>query len=126
MLADLQDVGINIDIIMLCETFLNDINKAMFHIPGYQFSCKNRIRGRGGGVAMFIRDLLNFVVIADLSINHDIEFESLFVEVNNTAKRLLVGEIYRVPGTSEHLSIQRYKSILHTLADQNFNFLNIE
>ena len=75
---------------------------------------------------MFIRDHLNFVVRADLSINHDIEFESIFVEVNNTAKRLLVGDIYRVPGTSEHLYIQRYESILHTLADQNFNFLNIE
>ena len=49
---------------------------------------------------------------------------------------MLIGEIYRVPGTSAQLSIQRYQSILHIISafngdvmigsDQNFNYANID
>ena len=42
LLSNLLDKGIEINFIMLCETFLNDANKDMYSIPGYQFIQKNR------------------------------------------------------------------------------------
>ena len=49
--------------------------------------------------------------------------------------KVLIGEIYRVPGMGAQLSIQRYRSILQIAAafngdvmigsDQNFNYANI-
>ena len=42
-------MGLAIDFIMICETFLNDANMNMFPIPGYNCVCNNRILGKGGG-----------------------------------------------------------------------------
>ena len=54
MIANLEDIGIIIHFIMLCETFLMDSNKDMLPLPGYQFICNNRVHARGGGVALYI------------------------------------------------------------------------
>ncbi len=37
ILARLEDVSIHMDFVLLCETFLADINAEMFQIPGYDF-----------------------------------------------------------------------------------------
>ena len=136
IIANLEDVGLTIHFLMLCETFLSDINMNMFPIPGYQFVCNNRKRGRGGGVALYIRDEFQFSVRNDLTVSYDREFESIFAEIDHNGHKLVLGEIYRVPGTSEQMSIQRYDSILQNLSDfngdviigtdQNFNYLDIE
>ena len=34
-----------------------DSNKDMFPLPGYQFICNNRVHGRGGGAALYVRDI---------------------------------------------------------------------
>ena len=62
--------------------------------------------------------------------NYNNEFETIFIEIDDNMHKILIGEIYRVPGTSAHLSIQRYQSILHIVSafngdvmigsDQNF------
>ncbi len=56
LLSNINDKGIHINFILLCETFLTDINCSMFPLPGYNFICRNRTRGRGGGVAMYISE----------------------------------------------------------------------
>ena len=66
---------------MLCETFLTDVNCDMFPIPGYQFVCNNRQRGRGGGVALYISDDVQCSLRNDLTINLNNEFETIFVEI---------------------------------------------
>ncbi len=62
--------------------------------------------------------------------------EIIFTEINHNGHKLVLGEIYRVPGINEQISIQRYDSILQNLldfngdviigTDQNFNYLDIE
>jgi hypothetical protein len=42
LLSQMNDKGIHLDIIMLCETFLNDDNANLFHLPGYSFIYQNR------------------------------------------------------------------------------------
>ena len=136
MLINLSDAGLKIDFIMLCETFLTNTNMNMFSIHGYNFVCNNRIRGRGGGVALYISDNFHFKVRSDLTVNFDVEFESIFVEMHIKNEKILIGEVYRVPGTNEQRSVQRYESLLQDMSDfngdimigtdQNFNYINME
>ena len=66
--SELDSMGLNIDFIMLCETFLNDTNMNMYQIQGYQFISNNRVRGKGGGVALYIRDKFHITKRADLTL----------------------------------------------------------
>jgi hypothetical protein len=108
----------------------------MYHIPGYQFVCNNKVRGKGGGVALYIHDKFHITERPDLTLNYGTEFESIFVEASCDDKTLLVGEIYRIPGSNDQVSVERFDSLLHSLTnfkgqivigtDQNFNFLNVQ
>ena len=136
MISDLSVMGLTIDFIMICETFLNDTNMSMFQIPGYNFLCNNRLRGKGGGVALYIRENFHITLRKDLTLNHGTEFESIFAEICDNQSKLLVGEIYRVPGTNDQISVERYESLIQKMSgfhgdviigtDQNFNYVNIE
>jgi hypothetical protein len=136
MVAKLKDIGISINFILLCETFLTDINCNLYQLPGYQFICNNRTYGKGGGVAMYICDEFQFSIRDDLTINENQQFETIFAEICYGKSKIVVGEVYRVPNTNEKLSIQRYETILQKLinlngdviigTDQNFNFLDTE
>jgi len=46
-LRNLEDIGLVINLFMLCETILSYIN--MFPIRGNQFVCNNHKLGRDGG-----------------------------------------------------------------------------
>ena len=56
-----------------------DSNKDMFPLPGYRFICNNRVHGRGVGVALYARDIFKIDISNDLTINHGVEFESIFL-----------------------------------------------
>ena len=76
----------------------------------------------------------HFHTTTDLSLNINSEFEYIFAEITNLPKKLIIGEIYRVPNTNEQLSIERYENILQQFTqfngdviigtDQNFNYIN--
>lgn len=139
LLTGLKDVNIDVDFILLCETFLTDQNKDRFNLPGYTLFTKNRKQKTKGGVAVFVKSNHVTRERPDLGENCEGEFESLFVEVLGKAKnqRFIVGEVYRVPNTSEKLSIQRYEKLLEQLkssdyngaiigTDQNFDLLKLD
>ena len=112
----------------------------MYQLPGYQFICNNR--NSGGGVvvvvvvAMYMFDNFLFSIRTDLTVNHILEFETIFAEITHGMHKLVIGDVYRVPDTNEHLSINRYETILRKLlifngdfmigTDQNFNYLDVE
>lgn len=133
IISRFRDIQINMHCIMLCETFLTNNNHAFYTIPGYNLVCRNRQTGTRGGVAMYIRDDLNYISRDDISINIDGIFESIFVEVHSKNINCIFGEIYRVPNTSETSSINYYETILNKLqhsktdvvlgTDQNFDYL---
>lgn len=136
LIAEINTIGIEINFIMLCETFLTDTNQSMFEIPGYQFLQKNRSNRKGGGVCVYAMNKFQCIPREDLSVNYTNEFESIFIEITNLAHKLIVGEVYRVPGTNELNSIARYDDILNKLdtfkgdviigTDQNFNYINTD
>ena len=82
----LSRIGINLDFIMLCETFLNNINYDKFNNPGYNFAQSHRKNCRGGGVGIYISTKYQFTLRDDIAINVESEFESIFVEINDTSQ----------------------------------------
>ena len=82
------------------------------------------------------RDIFQYKLRDDLTMNYNNEFETIFIEIDDNMHNMLIGEKDRVSGTSAQLSIQRYQSLLHIVSafngdvmigsDQNFNYANIE
>ena len=86
-------------------------------MTNYKFIYKNiKIKG---GVAIYIRDNIQYDLREDLSIFIEGEFESIFIESINNGQTSIVGEIYRIPNTSVNLSIQRYEAILQKVESSN-------
>ena len=81
LLTNLENESIQFDLILLCETFLNEINHNMYNIRGYNFISQHRKHAKQGGVGIYIRNNLNFIVRDDLSLFIEQSFESLFVRV---------------------------------------------
>jgi len=100
---------------MLCETFLTDNNYVVYTIPGSKLVCRNRQTGSRDGVAMYIRDNLNYITRDDISVNIDNKLKSIFVETHSKTVNCIFGEIYRANNTSEIISISYYETILNQL-----------
>ena len=114
-MAGFEDNGILIDFIMLYETLLFD------PLPGYKIVCNNMRQRQRGGVAKYSRDIFQHKLHDDLTMNYNNEFESIFIEIDDNMHKELIGEIYRVSGTSAQLPIQRYMSILQITSGFNEN-----
>ena len=127
--------NITIDFFLLCETFLNNTNHDMYNLDGYKFIGKHRQILKCGGVGIFIKNGISFRVREDLSTFIKHEFESIFIEVSSKNRHLVIGEIYRVPGTDCITAIQRYNDIITRVqnedkwvvigTDQNINLLDV-
>ena len=89
------------DVIVVMETWLREEdNEDDLIIPGYHKPIrKDRTRepgaGRGGGVAVYVKDHLAVKRMDDLDIE---ELEALWVEVNTGRDKILIGGMYRDPG----------------------------
>ena len=132
----LSMVGIQVDFILLCETFFTDLNVAQYKIPGYKLVPVNRKTITKGGVAIYIKQDFVYKERDDLSDYHEGEFEAAFVEIKDMNKTLIVGEIYRVPNTNENAALTRYEAVLERIhdnkpslciigTDQNFDYMKI-
>lgn len=136
LISTAKDIGIELDFILLCETFLTDAIVNLYNIPGYNMIYKNRIIKSRGGVLIYLLKKYKYNVVEELSIFKEGEFEAVFAEAEYHKNKLMVGEIYRIPNTNANESLSRYETILENLknyhhpiimgTDQNFNYLKIE
>ena len=127
-----------VDILTVSETHIvddrYDDNEHLYKIPGYVFINRNRKHGLGGGVAMYIKESIDWVRRDDLE-NDSIECIWLEVFVKNS-KSFLLATCYRPPDGSNYLPpdlndnlnemlgvcIRESKEII-MLGDFNVNFL---
>ena len=135
----LDGIEFNFPIIGISETWLTDNTCDLYGISGYTLIEKHRSTQVGGGVAIFCSDTMNVVQRVDLSIFNEF-IESVFVEIPNDVfrmgKSIVIGVIYRPPGTdvsqcnillNEILSkIQKEGKICYLLGDYNINLFNYE
>ena len=121
----------NLTLFYCVKLFLGDKNHDLFNIPGYTSISRHRKHYRQGGVGIYIKNNINFVIRDDLSIFIEKSFETLFLEVTSSKGNIIIGEVYRVPNSSWSDSITKLRTD-HKLqnenkeiiigTDQNFNF----
>ena len=108
----------NIKIIGLCETWLDDSNKDLYKINGYNSVHVNRNNNRGGGVSLFIRSNISYTLRSDLSAKF-VQAESVVIEIELNNKHVIIGEIYRPPHTNIPSFIENLNDILSAVDIDN-------
>ena len=133
LLRTLKENNQEVDLILLCETFINDVNLMQCTLSNYYFEEIHRKNKSGGGVGIFINKRLKYKSRSDITIFNEGIFESIFLEIKSNKKNIIVGSVYRIPNTNEKLFIDKYNQIMSKLslenkdviigADQNMDFL---
>ena len=90
-----------VDLILLCEIWLNDSDLKLINIPGYSFVALPRKNRKGGGVGI-----------------QNANIESCFVEITNMPRKTIVGSTYRPPNTNEQEFINEIKSAMSKLNNE--------
>ena len=95
LLVQLKENKCEIDIVMLCETFITDLNVNKVHIDGYELHEKHRLSSSRRGVALYINDKFKFKIRSDLSYFEEGLYESCFIEISTAdiSKSIVAGEI---------------------------------
>ena len=99
----------------LSETLLGTPNENSFHINGFHPIVSNIRKDNSGrgGVALYIREDINFRTRPDLDIFYPFIFESVFVTL--THLNITVGVIYRSPSADIATFLQTYLHLCHSL-----------
>ena len=116
LLHQLQNKNTSIDIVLLCETFLNKKIEPLINIPGYTIITNNRKHNKGGGTAILIKNTLTYRRRKDLDIFDEKKIESVFIEIlakNN--KHIVVGSMYRPPNNTDDTFVESILKIKHQL-----------
>ena len=135
-LNNLQQKNLLPHVLLLCETFLNDKNFDKFNFQNYDMISEYRKDKTKGGVSIMVRSNLKYIVRKDLTLFRECKFESVFIEISRkNNKNVIVGEVYRVPGTSETDFLSDYEQIVSKIkgehkcivigTDQNLDYLKI-
>ena len=131
LLSDLEERGVIIHVIGLCQTFLTPASKGLADIENYSAIHKTRVGKMGTGTTLLIHDLVKLVRVLDTPFGECLE--STTVEVTFKKKTTLVSEFYRPPNSdSKHINemLQQYLTIIKgydlcfLCSDHNYNFLN--
>ena len=103
-------------VLLLSEMHLNDSKTRHINIPNYNISYRNQINKPGGGVAILTHKTLTYKNRIDLyDLNKD-NFECVFIELNQKAKKsIIIGSIYRPPNTKPREFISQYQHMLTRL-----------
>lgn len=103
LISTLAKSNVKLDFILLCETWLHDMNSGLVDIDGYKCLTKNRDSTTGGGIAIYVREHYKPELIKDFSVIVPGQYESLFVKIPMGKKSLLLGELYRVPNSNNNV-----------------------
>ena len=97
----------------MSETFLNEHNKNIYSLPGYNGTHLVRTNKRGGGISVFIRkDFCDQPKIVFSKIDDSIEILAVCME--NASFTITVVGIYRPPNASKKEFINSLESVIQT------------
>ena len=101
LLQNLETRNTSVDIIMLCETFLNKKTENIIKLPGYNLISNCRKENKGGGVCIFLKECINYKIRHDLSKMEEKSVEAIYVEITaKDGRKIVVGSLYRPPNVS--------------------------
>ena len=109
-----EDFEIQFTCILVSETWLNEL-KFVPQMEGYNLVRIDRCNKTGGGVAIFVLEDINFKLRDDLTFSKDC-LELIFVELHCGASSILIGCVYRPPGTSFEEFLENMENIIHLVS----------
>ncbi len=68
---------------------------------------------------MYVKNGITFKLRDDISLFVEGHLESVFIEVTSNKKNTVLGEIYRVPGTYEDISLEHLDDLFSKLQREN-------
>ena len=125
-----------IDIVILCETWLNDTTSHLVNVPGYTYIGNVRAMKKGGGVGFLILKEIHYKIHPSFDLSFD-SIESSFVEIITKGRNILLGLIYRPQNTNVKALNKEIESIMGKIKlethndiviglDHNLDFLKSE
>ena len=136
LLEVLDQKNLSPEVILLCETFLSEKNHSRYNFQNYTMINAFRKNKKRGGVSILVKLGISFIERSDISLFDEGTFESIFIEIPQKKRpNIIIGEVYRVPGTNEQDFIGKYGNIITKVkaekksliigTDQNLDFLKI-
>ena len=133
--ADFRDYITELDyhVAGVTETWLHPgIDDATVSVEGFNFIHQDRINRRGGGVGLYIKNSIQFNVVNFGCLDF---VEYMWVKLLINSKNILLGILYRPPGTNLDSFFQYFEDILSDLytsydnivclGDFNINLLDL-
>ena len=112
----------NLSIITFAETNLDECNKNLFNLEGYQSVYQSKIAGKhkGSGLAIYLKETFLYTELETFN-QCSVNLESLFISVNNTCNQspITIGVLYRPPSGDEELFISEFNTLLQKLPLNN-------
>lgn len=124
-----------VDVLAVCETFLNESTSHLANINGYNFISKTRNDRSRGGLGFFIHNDITYRIVSDFdSMYEEMLFEFLVVELDFGNEKVLCCLFYRPPSSSvQHfiskleafssIAIERSRKIMY-IGDFNIDISN--
>lgn len=109
-----------LSVLTLAETNLDECNKNLFNIQGYQSVYQSKIAGKlkGSGLAIYIKDSFLYTLKEDCN-QCSPNLESLFVTITNTDSPITVGVIYKPPSGDKTRFLSELHSLMQKLPKSN-------
>ena len=89
----------------------------------YNIERSDRLRKKGGGVAVLISTRCKYRRRKDLEQSNCNSFESCFIELENWKTNIIIGSIYRPPNTDSEHFIQIFNEVNRNCNTQNKNLI---
>ena len=120
--ATLDSMKTNFQILMLSETWLDDIGISCINLPNFTAYHSIRPARNGGGVSMFVHNKFNASLIPSMNINNNV-IESVGVKLNYCNKNYNFICVYRPPKSSLDAFNNAISDMLSDLPNNDINFI---
>ena len=111
-----------VDIILLCETFLNKSTEKLINLPQYCLYSNHRKDHKGGGIAILVSEGITHKRCKDLEVMVEKEVEATYIEMTSkNGKHIILGSIYKSPNTSEKKLKDHITEVLTILKNEKGN-----
>ena len=105
----LDSIPFEFHLIACSETWITpQVDPESIKIAGYNLLTDNRNFSNGGGVALYLKSNINYMLRDDLKID---DIENIWVDTQD----LLIGVIYNPPNRSQREFLDEFEQVLHTI-----------
>ena len=132
----ISNLKVNFTVIGLSETWLNETNHMIYNIDGYNAISKYRTGRIGGGVTIYVNDMLHIIQRDDIAVFNEY-VESVVIEIPKTLNELrnvIIILLYRPPNTDINIfneiiaemmtKVKNENKTCCIMGDFNINLLN--